>query len=115
MKINDVEKINLSDNIIITGKNEDIQIVLKTLNKQSVLLPSPTIYYKDLMTEFEEKVITESWTVQTNNLELIDSLLKTNYEFKIVRVENFQNELYLRVFSKKKAYKMRYENGLELR
>lgn len=122
MNIINIEKLDLSKPIVLTGRNEHVRVIAKELKAKLYYLPRcedrftdyPTIikdFQKNL--EHEEGII----ILTTQSAEFLDCLLESEFDFSQVTVRHYNNgaPYRIRVTTKEEALKNREIFNFELR
>ena len=122
MNIMNIEKLDLSKPVVLTGRNEHVRAIAKELKAKLYYLPRCEDHYtdypaiiKDLQRhlEYEDGII----IVTTQSAEFLDCLLESDFEFTQATVRHYNDDspYRLRVLDKTTALADRNTFKMELR
>ena len=122
MDIFNIEKLDLSKPVVLTGRNENVRAIAKELKAKLYYLPRCEDHYTDYPTiikDFKKHLEYEDGTiiVTTQSAEFLDCLLESDFEFTQATVRHYNDSApyRLRVLSKADALANRNAFNMELR
>lgn len=124
MNIINIEQLDGHKTIVLTGRDKHVRVVAKHLQARLYYTPRDTDYYEDypmVAEELQKSLECESGIVivTTQNEEFLDCLLKSDIDFILATVRQFDNDdadtYRLRVITKEYAWENRQVWNMELR
>ena len=124
MKIINIEKLDLSKPIVMTGRNKNVMQVAKSLRAILYHCPREEDYFMDypaVANELRDSLMHENRIVivTTQSKEFLDCLLESDIDFTLATVRKYDhddvNTYRLRVLTKKEALENRRNFDMELR
>ena len=122
MNIVNIEKLDLSKPIVLTGRDEHVRVIAKELKAKLYYLPRCEDHFTDYPTiikdfqkhlEHEEGVI----ILTTQSAEFLDSLLESEFDFSQATVRHYNNGVpyRIRVLTKEEVLANREVFNFEMR
>jgi hypothetical protein len=124
MKIINLEKLDTTKTIVLTGRPNNVRKIAKHLKAKLYILPSEEDYfidYPDIISKFKEHLTNEKGTiiVTTQSKEFLDCLLESELDFVQVTVRHYDHDdddtYRIRVLTKEDAWADRCAFNMELR
>lgn len=122
MDIFNIEKLDLSKPVVLTGRNEHVRAIAKELKAKLYYLPRCEDHYTDypaIIKDFQKHLEYEDGViiVTTQSAEFLDCLLESDFDFTQATVRHYGDDkpYRLRVLSKEDAWKNRQAYNFELR
>ena len=124
MNVINLDKLNLENIIVMTGRAEHIREVAKTLDASLYYAPRDDDYFMDyplVVKELQEVLSHRNnvTIVTTQSEEFLDALITSDMDFTLATVRKFDTDeadtYRLRVTSKEEAWKDRRDFHMELR
>ena len=124
MDIFNIEKLDLSKPIVLTGRNEHVRVIAKELKAKLYYLPRCEDHYTDypaIIVDFQRHLsVTHKDGVvilTTQSAEFLDCLLESNFYFQQVTVRHYNDgaPYRIRVLTKEEALANRELFNMELR
>lgn len=124
MNIFNIEKLDLSKTVVLTGRNEHVRAIARELKATLYYLPSYEDHYTDypaIIQSFKHNVENKSGTVilTTQSAEFLDCLLESDFDFTQATVRHYDDDnnypYRLRVLNKADALANRKAFNFEMR
>lgn len=122
MEIVNIEKLDLSKPVVLTGRNENVKAIAEHLNAKLYNLPGCEDHFSDhpaIIKDFQDRIEHEDGIIilTTQSEEFLDCLLMSEFEFTQATVRHYsENCPYrIRVLSKAEALADRETFRIELR
>lgn len=122
MDIFNIEKLDLSKPVVLTGRNEHVRAIAKELKAKLYYLPRCEDHYTDypaIIKDFQKHLEYEDGViiVTTQSTEFLDCLLESDFDFTQATVRHYHDgaPYRLRVLSKADALANREAFNMELR
>ncbi len=122
MEIVNIEKLDLSKPIVLTGRNENVKAIAEELNAKLYYLPGCKDHFSDypaIIKDFQDGIEHEDGIIilTTQSKEFLDCLLRSEFEFTQATVRHYSegSPYRIRVLSKDEALADREAFCIELR
>ena len=122
MDIRNIEKLDLSKPIVLTGRDEHVRVIAKELKAKLYYLPRCEDHFTDypaIIKDFQKYLEHEDGIIilTTQSAEFLDCLLESEFDFSQVTVRHYNDgaPYRLRVTTKEEAYKNRQVFRFEMR
>ena len=127
MNIINIEKLDVHETIVLTGRNENVRAIAKHLKARLYYVPRDTDYFEDYpLVAKELKDLLENTyigdtpiIITTQNAEFLDCLLESDIDFTMVTVRKYDHDdkdtYRLRITTKEYALESRRAWNYELR
>lgn len=106
--------------ILLLGKNDLVEeyareILKINMSEDIVYYPSVTTHHTELNKYVEIAEEEKPLVITTQSLEMVDVLLESNLDIKVITVKSVNGKIKTRELSKEKAWNLRCEDGIDLR
>ena len=122
MDIINIEKLDLSKPIVLTGRNEHVRVIAEELKAKLYYLPRCEDHFTDypaIIKDFQKHLENEEGIIilTTQSAEFLDCLLESEFDFSQVTVRHHNGDApyRIRVTTKEEALKNREIFNFELR